>query len=97
MKQWQKVEKASIASTAKIISKTENPVILQIMEIIQKDSLNHYHIQELIRSNLEEKSLKLTTDELVDIWDLIENHLNIEKETIELAKESLESLKGKKW
>ncbi|MFC1557899.1 hypothetical protein ACFL40_00950 [candidate division KSB1 bacterium] len=96
MKQWQKVENQSIASTGKIMAETNNRVIRNVMEIIQRDSANHYRIQELIISSLTEKSLDLSAEELVETWDLIENHIKIEKMAIGQAKEALESLKGKK-
>ncbi|MFC1553333.1 hypothetical protein ACFL7D_01755 [candidate division KSB1 bacterium] len=96
MKQWQKVENASISSTAKVMEQTDNAVIRQIMEIIQQDSAMHYHIQGLIVRSLEEESLSMNPDELVNVWDLIEHHIKLEKKTITLAEEALEALKGKK-
>ena len=96
MKRWQKIENASIASTGKIIEKTENPVIRQVMEIIQQDSSMHYRVQGLIASSLEEKAISLTPEELAEIWELVEQHLQLEKKTIELAEEALGAIKGKK-
>ena len=46
MQEWKKVENASVASTGKVIEKTENPIIRLIMEIIQRDSQMHYRIQD---------------------------------------------------
>ena len=34
MTKWQKIEKASILSTSKVIHETENPIISLVMEII---------------------------------------------------------------
>ncbi|MFH1739325.1 MAG: hypothetical protein ABIH23_09995 [bacterium] len=96
MKRWQKVEDASVASTGRMIEKTENPVIRLIMEVIQRDSQMHHRVQELIVDSLEHKAVSLTPDELVEIWDGIEKHIEIEKQTIDLAQEALASLKGKK-
>ena len=96
MKQWQGIENASIASTGKIMEKTDNPVIRQIMEIIQQDSSMHYRVQALIVSSLEEKSLTLSTDEMADVWDMVEKHIQLEKKTIELAKEALDVIKDEK-
>jgi hypothetical protein len=56
----------------------------------------HYRVQQLIRDSLEGQTTALSVDELVEVWDIIENHIKIEKKTIELAGESLEQLKGKK-
>ena len=96
MKRWQKVENASVASTGRIIEKTENPVIRLIMEVIQRDSQMHHRVQELIVDSLEHKAVSLNTDELVEIWDGIEKHIEIEKQTIDLAQDAIASLKGKK-
>lgn len=96
MKKWQHVEDASVASTGRAIEKTRNPVIRLVMEIIQRDSLMHYRVQQLIRDSLEGQTTVLSVDELVEVWDIIENHIKIEKKTIELAGETLEQLKGKK-
>ena len=96
MKQWQRVEDASVASTGRAIEKTSNPLIRMVMEIIQRDSLMHYRVQQLIADSLERETIVLSTDELGDVWDIIESHIKIEKKTIELAEEALSQLKGKK-
>lgn len=96
MKRWQKIENASVASTGKVIEKTENPVVRIVMEIIQRDSQMHYRIQEMIADSLESKTITLTPDELASVWDLIEKHIKLEEKTVELANEALDALKGKK-
>jgi hypothetical protein len=96
MRQWMKVENASVTSTAKVMEKTDNPVLHTIMEIIQTDSRRHYHVQDLIARSLESETVKLTPDEMADIWDLIEHHIEIEKKTIAMAEEALKALKGRK-
>ena len=96
MRKWQKIENASVASTGKIIFETENPVIRLIMEIIQRDSQMHYRVQEMIADSLTTKAITVSPDELGKVWKGIEKHIEIEKQTIALAKESLAALKGKK-
>ncbi len=96
MRDWMKTEKASIASTGKIIEQTENPIVQLVMEIIQRDSQVHYRVQQLIADSLTSKTITLTTDELAEVWGMIEKHIELEKKTIELAEKSLEALKGKK-
>ena len=96
MKDWQAIEKQSILSTAKIMNKTDNPVVTHIAEIIQNDSNRHFRIQRLIVNSLEEKALSLTPEELGEIWGYIEEHIELEKKTIQYAKDSLSLLKGKK-
>jgi hypothetical protein len=96
MRNWQKVENASVASTGQVIEKTDNAVVRLVMEIIQRDSQMHFRVQEMIADSLEAKSLNLNPDELADIWSMIEHHILLEKKTVELAEQALEALKGKK-
>jgi hypothetical protein len=92
MRRWQKIENAGIASTGKIISKTENPIVRLVMEIIQRDSQMHYRIQEMIADTLEGKAIALNPDELASVWTMIEDHVKLERSTIELAQSTLEEI-----
>ena len=96
MQAWQKIENASVASTGRVIEKTENPIVRLVMEIIQRDSQMHYRVQEMIADSLEAKTLNLNPDELMKVWDMIEHHIMLEKKTVELAEQALEALKGRK-
>jgi hypothetical protein len=96
MRRWQKIENSSVASTGKIMEKTDNPIIRLVMEIIQRDSQMHYRVQELIRDSLESKAITLTPEEVGNVWGLIEKHAEIEKATIDLAQSSLAAIEGKK-
>ena len=92
MVRWQKVEKASIVSTGKIMDETENPIISLVAEIIQRDSQMHKRVQELIQDSLETKTFALTPEDLGEIWSMVEAHIEIERSTIALAKASLETI-----
>lgn len=96
MRKWQKIENASVSSTGHIIEKTENPIVRLVMEIIQRDSQMHYRVQELIADSLTTKAIALTPEEVGDVWGLIEKHIELEKQTVELAKSSLRAIEGKK-
>lgn len=96
MKRWQKIEFSALASTGQIIEKTDNPVVRLVMEIIQRDSQMHYRIQEWIADSLEFKTVSLSPDELGKVWGMIESHIELERKTLEMARQSLEALKGKK-
>jgi hypothetical protein len=96
MKRWQKIENASVASTGRIIEKSENPLVRIVMEIIQRDSQMHYRVQEMIADSLESKTIKLDPEELAQIWDMVEKHIELEKKTVAMAEEALGALKGKK-
>jgi CheY-like chemotaxis protein len=96
MESWMKIEDTAVSSTGAIIEKTGNPVIRIIMEIIQRDSLMHHRVQEFIRDTLTKESVVLNTDEMADVWDMIEKHIEIEKRTVQTARQALEALKGTK-
>ncbi len=96
MRSWQKIEDASIASTGRVIEKTENPIVRLVMEIIQRDSQMHHRVQGWIADTLEGKAVSLTPEEVGDVWDMIEDHIKLERKTLKLAEESLESIEGSK-
>jgi hypothetical protein len=96
MRQWQKIENSSVASTGNVIEATDNPLIRMVMEIIQRDSQFHYRVQDFIADSLETKTVVLSTDELAQVWEMIEQHIKLEEKTVELANEALDALKGKK-
>jgi hypothetical protein len=96
MRRWQKIENASVASTGDVIQKTENPIVRIVMEIIQHDSQTHFHVQEMIANSLDAKAISLTPEELANVWDMIEKHIRLEKQTVDMAREALNALKGKK-
>jgi hypothetical protein len=98
MQRWQKVEDASVASTGRVIEKTDNPLIRLVMEIIQRDSQMHHRVQGMIGDSLSipTRAIKLDPDELGEVWSMIEKHIEIEKKTVELAKEALEAIKGRR-
>ena len=95
MRRWQKVENASVASTGRVIEKTDNPIVRLVMEIIQRDSQMHHRVQGYITDSFE-KVVALSPDEVADVWTMIEDHAKLEQETIRLAEESLEATKGAK-
>ena len=92
MTKWQKIENASVSSTGRIIEQTENPIVRLVMEIIQRDSQMHYRVQELVKDSLTTKAISLTPEEVGSVWGAIEKHIALEKQTVVLAKESLEAI-----
>jgi hypothetical protein len=95
MKSWQQLENSTIGITAQAMKKTKNPIIHLVMEIIQRDSQMHYRVQEWIADSLESKTITLTPEEIGEIWSIIEQHIELEKKSVEMAEQTLDSLKGK--
>lgn len=88
LKKWQVVEDNSVKSTTQIISKTKNPIIKIIMEIIRQDSAMHRRVQQLIIDSFEKEAISITPEELGEVWDMVDKHIELEKETIALAEEA---------
>ncbi len=85
LRRWQDIEDASVSACASIAEKTKNPLIRLIMEIIRQDSVMHKKVQQLMIDSLEKEALTLTPEELGEVWESIERHAEMEKETIALA------------
>jgi bacterioferritin (cytochrome b1) len=83
MKAWQKVENDSIEMTNRISQQTDNPVVRIVMAVIAQDSKTHHRVQQLIADSLEKEGM-------------IEQHIALERKTIDYAKSALAAIKGTK-
>jgi len=92
LKEWQRIERQGIASTARLQERTDNPLLDLVLEIIQRDSAMHSRVQQFIIESLSDATVRLSPDDLIAIWDGIEEHLALEKRTVELGKAALEAL-----
>jgi hypothetical protein len=96
MRRWQKIEDAGVESTGNVLKKSNNPIVKLVMEVIQRDSQMHHRVQDIIANSLESDTIALNPEELADVWDMIEKHIKLEEKTVDLAKEAIQALKGKK-
>ena len=96
MKHWQGIENRSVESTAAVIAKTDNPLIRLVMEIIQRDSQLHHRVQQFIIDSIESKPISLSTDEMGAISEMVDNHLKIEDQMVELVDKALGDVRDKK-
>jgi rubrerythrin len=87
LRQWQGIERHAIDSTSKIIEKSDNPLIRELMEIIRNDSVQHHRVQQFIIDSLTKQAVSLTHEELAQIWDEIQAHDEVERKTIQMAEE----------
>jgi len=88
LKRWQEIESATIIQTTAIMEKTKNPLISIVMEIIRQDSGMHRRIQQVLLDSLEKEAFSLTPEELGEVWEMIEEHAKLEKETIALGEKA---------
>jgi len=90
LRQWQGIERDAIETTAQIMEKTNNLLIRQIMEIIRNDSVQHHRVQQFLIDSITRTPVTLSPEELAEVWGQLEAHDELERQTIELAKELLE-------
>ena len=93
LKKWQSIERKSMEQTAEIMETTSNPVIRMVMEIIRQDSMMHHRVQQFLIDSLTREAVSLSPEEVSEIWTKIEEHDEMEKDVINMAKE----LKEKAW
>jgi hypothetical protein len=87
LREWQGIERSSMNDTAEIIEKCENPLIRMIMAIIRHDSLMHHRVQQFLIDSLTHQNITLSREDVAQIWEQIEAHDQVEKKTVELAKQ----------
>ncbi|MFA6001677.1 MAG: hypothetical protein WC828_06130 [Thermoleophilia bacterium] len=81
---WQVVEDDTIASCEKIIHGTDNELVKTIAGIILADSARHKHVLGVIMDTMN-GTVTLTPEDLGQISELLDTHLDIEKQAIEMA------------
>jgi len=91
LEEWQQLEKDTISITRKIAGKTDNPLIQTLMKIIQNDSKMHYKVQKTIIDSFTEEAITLRPEELGDMWEMMEQHAEMERATIQKAEEALQN------
>ena len=93
LRQWQGLERDAMTATARITEKTDSSLIRMLMDIIRHDSHMHHRVQQYLIDSVTVESPTVTREDVVAIWDSIEEHDKVEKQTIKLA----EGLKRDAW
>ena len=87
LRQWQALERQAIETTAQIMEQTDNLLIRQVMEIIRNDSVQHHRVQQFLIDIATKTPVRLSPEDMAQVWSRIEEHDELERKTIELAKE----------
>lgn len=87
LRTWQALEREAIETTAEIMEQTNNLLIRQMMEIIRNDSVQHHRVQQFIIDIMTKEPVKMSPDDMAEVWGRLEEHDELERKTIELAKE----------
>jgi hypothetical protein len=96
LRQWQLVEDKIVEKTDEVLDKVKSPLVRVMMELIQHDSRLHRHMQQIIIDSLEKKAIDVPEEEVEDLWNLLDQHRELERRSIELAESSLEAIGGEK-
>ena len=93
LRDWQAIERQAMSFTSEISEKTDSTLIRMIMDIIRHDSHQHHRVQQYLIDTVTKQAPAVSREDVVDIWDSIEEHDALEKKTIALA----EQLKKDAW
>jgi len=93
LRKWQGIERDAIETTAEIMEKTDNLLIRQVMEIIRNDSVQHHRVQQFLIDAMTRNPIRLSPEELADVWGEIEAHDELERETIRMAEQLRDEVK----
>ena len=74
LRQWQKLERTAIESTAEIMEETDNTLIRQVMEIIRNDSVQHHRVQQYIIDTMTKEAPVLSREDMANVWSKLEEH-----------------------
>jgi hypothetical protein len=87
LREWQGLERQAIETTAEIMEQTDNLLIRQIMEIIRNDSVQHHRVQQFIIDVMTREAVTLSRGDMAEVWTKLEEHDELERRTIEMAKD----------
>ncbi len=90
IRKWQEMEDLTIASADRIKAATGNVLVQTLADIIRADSTKHKEVLAMISRALD-GAIELNPDELGQISELITNHIEIERSSIDLAMEEYEN------
>ncbi len=93
LREWQALERKAMNDTAEVMERTSSPLIRIVMEIIRHDSLMHHRVEQFLIDSVTKEAVTVTRDDIVEVWDRLEEHDRAERRTIELA----EALRKKAW
>lgn len=91
IKDWQKLEDATIKFSEDLLKKTNNRLIKMTMEMIKHDSQKHKAMQQMLIDSLTKEPFILSPDDLASLSDGLNKHLAAEARSLELADKALKN------
>jgi hypothetical protein len=89
IRKWQVLEDKTIKSAEAIIGASKNPFITMIMDMIRHDSEKHRVIQQMIIDSITKEAIHISPDELNQLSEGLNRHLEAEAESLCLADAAL--------
>jgi len=91
IREWQKLEDATIKFSEDMMKKTDNKLIRMTMEMIKHDSQKHKAMQQMLIDSLTKEPFILSPDDLASLSKGLNQHLAAEAKSLELADEALKN------
>ncbi|MHC4472713.1 MAG: hypothetical protein ACYS99_17315 [Planctomycetota bacterium] len=88
LKKWQKLEEQGIQFLNELKAQTPNPILKEVVDIIQHDSGQHRRVQQLMLDGLTKEAFSLSPEEVGEVWSKLEEHDKLEEEAIAMAHEA---------
>jgi len=91
IREWQRLEDATIKFSEDMMKKTDNKLIRMTMEMIKHDSQKHKAMQQMLIDSLTKEPFILSPDDLASLSKGLNQHLAAEAKSLELADEALKN------
>ncbi len=89
MKKWIVIEDNTINTADDLMSKSKNPMLKAIIDLLKRDSEKHKHTLEAIQYSLNH-TVTFNSDDMNILDSFIEKHALMEKNAVETAEQALE-------
>lgn len=87
---WRSFEDNSISQSDKALKKTDNAFFRAVLEFMRDDSLKHKALLQMLSDSVKKERIMLSVDELSELMDIVNRHMEAEARTIETAKDVLD-------
>ncbi len=95
LRKWKNVETMTIKSCDSILKKAKNPILTTLTTAIRNDSEKHAGILQLIIDSMTKTAYRLSPDDLAGVASLLNKHIDIEQEAIDMATKAIEMTRDK--
>jgi len=90
IREWQKLEDETVRISGETMSKSDNPIVKMLMEMIRHDSEKHKVMLRLLEEGITKEQLHLSPDELSPLADMLHKHIEAESNSVRMAQQALE-------